>query len=415
MIGIGISTYNDFVNTNKLINSIKKYTPGNDYVIAVVDDGTENERTVNALKKICASHDAVFSHNPVNRGIPYTWNRLTELCAPEPEDIAVLFNNDIIVTDKNWLRCIEYFLTENEKIGTVGYPLIYPDDQDRTEKERSWGEIPGHVGASVGCCFGFRKKVWQQVTNPDGSTGFWEDLVSFHEEIHFGFVLSSLGYYNFMLPFPPMVHKGGETFDKNRELTDRAVDWSKWDKQEYIELIKNSTVYPDEWKKDKIAWSNEKGDDLVDRMAFSRYMFAKHWDVLHEEYLFKWDDFPGNGSKNGIDILKSVYHNLDWIASAKIEKIDDGRIIKLTAEEKSDKEKYLLLSLNDEKTRVALKFNDGRSTYLVAKCENGKLNIYLRNYYDAPQVSVHKMVVTPMPKRMVKWLDQDLKEREAEV
>lgn len=316
MIGIGISTYNDFANTNALINSIKRYTQGN-YRIVVVDDGTGDERIVSALKKICGSHDVVFSRNPVNRGIPYTWNRLTELCAIEPEDIAILFNNDILVTDNNWLRSIEYFLTRNDKIGTAGFPLIFPQDEKRTQQENIWGGKPGHVGASVGCCFGFRKKVWQQVENPDGSTGFWEDLVSFHEETHFGFKLSELGYYNYQLPFPPMVHYGGQTFHKNRELTERPVDWSKWDKQEYIEIIKKSKIYPEEWKKDKIAGTNEKGEEVVDRMAFSRYMFAKHWNVL------------GN--------------------------------------------------------------------------------------YEAPQVPVHEKIVTPMPKRKVKWLDQELKEQEAEV
>lgn len=315
-IGIGISTYNDFANTNALINSIKRHTQGN-YRIVVIDDGTRDERTVSALKRICENHNVQFSRNTVNRGIPYTWNRLTELCAVSPEDIAILFNNDILVTDSNWLRYIEYFLTNNDRIGTAGFPLIYPQDEIRTEQERSWGEKPGHVGASVGCCFGFKKNVWQQVENPDGSTGFWEDLVSFHEETNFGFKLSGLGYYNYQLPFPPMVHYGGQTFSRNRELTDRPVDWQKWNKQEYIETINKSKVYPEEWKKDKIAWKNEKGEDIVDRMAFSRYMFAKHWNVL-----------PA---------------------------------------------------------------------------------------YDAPQVPVHERVVTPMLKRRVKWLDQELKEQEAEV
>lgn len=317
MIGIGISTYNDFANTNALINSIKRYTPAGSYTITVVDDGTRDERIVSALKRVCENHGVLFSRNTENRGIPYTWNRLTELCAPQPEDIAVIFNNDILITNRDWLRYIEYFLTNNDRIGTVGFPLIYPQDEKRTEQERNWGETPGHVGAAVGCCFGFKRKVWDEIKNPDASTGFWEDLVSFHEETHFGFMLSSLGYYNYQLPYPPMVHYGGQTFHRNRELLERPVDWIMWDRQEYIETIKKSKVYPDEWKKDKIAWTNEKGQEVADRMAFSRYMFAKRWDVLPD--------------------------------------------------------------------------------------------------YDAPQVPVHEKIVTPMQKRRVKWLDQELREREAVV
>lgn len=158
MIGIGISTYNDFANTNAIINSIKRYTLGEDYTLVVVDDGTKDERVVSALKRICETHKAVFSRNTVNRGIPYTWNRLTELCAIEPEDIVILFNNDILVTNDNWLRCIEYFLTNNEKIGTVGFPLIYPQDEDRTKTERTWWRNPGMSELRWDAVSGLRKK-----------------------------------------------------------------------------------------------------------------------------------------------------------------------------------------------------------------------------------------------------------------
>ncbi|MBU0778346.1 glycosyltransferase [Patescibacteria group bacterium] len=34
--------------------------------------------------------------------------------------------------------------------------------------------------------------------------------------------------------------------------------------------------------------------------------------------------------------------------------------------------------------------------------------------YDAPQVPVHERVVTPIPRRRMKWLDRELREQEAE-
>lgn len=84
MIGIGISTYNDFVNTNTLINSIKRYTQGKEYRLVVADDGTRDEKVVSAIRKVCANQGALFIQNPGNKGIPYTWNRLAETCAIEP-------------------------------------------------------------------------------------------------------------------------------------------------------------------------------------------------------------------------------------------------------------------------------------------------------------------------------------------
>lgn len=289
MIGIGISTYNDFASTERLIRSIKKFTKGEygkDYSILVYDDGTTNNDIYSNLVNICNNHNVYLLKNSNNRGIPYTWNRIVEFFNT---DIVIIFNNDIMVINENWLQHMEYILKNNEKIGTAGFPLINPphfaiqDDNVEWNKslEPMWGQSPGRVGASVGCCFGLKKNVWQQVKNPDGSTGFWEDLVSFHEEIHFGFRLYEIGYYNIMLNWPPMVHLGGQTFARNPELIERSVDWSKWDKQEYIDTIMRSKIYPEDWKRSNKIVFNSHGTEVVDRMAFSRYMFAKYWNVLN--------------------------------------------------------------------------------------------------------------------------------------
>lgn len=83
--------------------------------------------------------------------------------------------------------------------------------------------------------------------------------------------------------------------------------------------------------------------------------------------LFSWEDIPGNDSEILLDFLKKKY-GIDWVKTAKI---DDGKIIKVTAEKN-----YLLLSLNDEKTEVSLLIDDGRIDKFKAKTENGKLNVY---------------------------------------
>lgn len=275
-IGIGISTYNDFEMTGRLIESIKRLTQG-EYKLVVIDDGTKNNEIINTLRSICNSNNAELRTNTQNRGIPYTWNRIVEALNT---DIVVIFNNDIIVTDPSWLKHIEYFLTNNNMIGGVGFPLIQAGPGQDNYDEKAWGDRPGHVGSAVGCSFGFKKEAWEKVKNPDGSTGFWEDLISFHEETSFGFKLAELGYYSYMMNWPPMIHAGGQTFSKNLELIERPVDWSKWNKDEYIQTIQKSTVYPNSWKNDHIIWKNRDGVDVVDRMAFSRYMFAKEWNVL---------------------------------------------------------------------------------------------------------------------------------------
>jgi len=93
-------------------------------------------------------------------------------------------------------------------------------------------------------------------------------------------------------------------------------------------------------------------------------------EELTESYLFCWDNIPGNDNGRLIDFLKQNY-DIDWVETAKIEKIDDDKTIILSAEKNS-----LYLKLNDEKTNVSLKFDDVRTGEFTAKMENGKLNIY---------------------------------------
>ena len=97
---------------------------------------------------------------------------------------------------------------------------------------------------------------------------------------------------------------------------------------------------------------------------------------LDERYLFSWEDVPGNDSIKLIDFLKHDFYN-DWINTPTIKKVDYGKTIRVSTEKNS-----LSLSLNDEKTRVNLKIDDGRTDEFIVKAENGKLNIYDKGTFD---------------------------------
>ena len=87
-------------------------------------------------------------------------------------------------------------------------------------------------------------------------------------------------------------------------------------------------------------------------------------------YLFSWGNIPESENEKLIDFLKQNF-DIDWVRTAKIEKIEDGQIIKVSFENNS-----LFLRLNDEKTKVHLKIADGRTAEFIVKTENDKLNIY---------------------------------------
>jgi hypothetical protein len=96
------------------------------------------------------------------------------------------------------------------------------------------------------------------------------------------------------------------------------------------------------------------------------------------EYLFSWGDVPGNDSGILIDFLMQSY-DIDWVKTAKIEKIDDGKTIRVSTGKNS-----LSLRLNDEKNGVNLTIDDGRTNEFIAMINgpavftmrNGKLNVY---------------------------------------
>ena len=87
-------------------------------------------------------------------------------------------------------------------------------------------------------------------------------------------------------------------------------------------------------------------------------------------YLFSWDDIPGNDTSRLINIIGNMFR-IEWIKTATIEKIDNGKTIKASTRNNS-----LSLKLNDEKTRVSLTVNDVRTDEFITRMNNSKLNIY---------------------------------------
>jgi len=92
--------------------------------------------------------------------------------------------------------------------------------------------------------------------------------------------------------------------------------------------------------------------------------------LITPEYLFSWDNIQKNDCRTLIKFLNGQF-DIDWVKTAKIEKIDDNKTIKVYT-----KKNYLLLTLNDEKTRVDIKIDDVRVDKFIVKTEYGRLNIY---------------------------------------
>ncbi|WP_096206376.1 hypothetical protein [Candidatus Methanoperedens nitratireducens] len=92
---------------------------------------------------------------------------------------------------------------------------------------------------------------------------------------------------------------------------------------------------------------------------------------LNVPYLFSWDKIPGSDNERLLDFLKKNY-GVDWIKRAQIKKIDPNTIFANTAYTKN----YILLILNNKKTKVNLEIGNGRTDEFIVEIKNNKLNIY---------------------------------------
>lgn len=99
-------------------------------------------------------------------------------------------------------------------------------------------------------------------------------------------------------------------------------------------------------------------------------LYLEMREIINFLYLFSWDKIQRNDNNELIEFIGQKF-SIDWVKTAKVEKINDCRTIHISAEKNN-----LSLELNDEKTEVTLKIDNGRTDKFIAKMENGELNIY---------------------------------------
>lgn len=96
--------------------------------------------------------------------------------------------------------------------------------------------------------------------------------------------------------------------------------------------------------------------------------------MLQEQYLFNWDEIPGNDTGKFIDFLKQNY-SVDWIKPNEIRKVNSDE--RIEAIEATSPNNSLSLILNSERTQVGLSIdNISKADKFIIKSENGALNVY---------------------------------------
>jgi hypothetical protein len=99
-------------------------------------------------------------------------------------------------------------------------------------------------------------------------------------------------------------------------------------------------------------------------------VISKHIETLDIEFLFSWDNVPGNDSERLLRYLEDS-HNIGWAESAEICKSNDGKIIRIFKHENSAE-----IMINEKEEKATLKISDAQARSLKVKKENSKLNMY---------------------------------------
>ena len=280
---IGVSTYGLLPRAEGFIKNFWSNieNPKDIEIVPVcVDDGTPNTKIVREREKFCKDWNFNFIHHEKNLGIPAAWNTLASF--DKEANLAIISNDDIRFLAPGWLSRFVHFFERNENIGTVGLPLV--NEMGFNDDEERWLGVPGRCGCATGCFFAVRPKDAFSIENPDGSRGWWADLIAFHEELQMGFKLSEQGKLSVMLPWMPVYHQGGATFAASPELT-----WREPSPYVPMDVFLNY-VRSLPWYVPQFEEQYEKGQ--VDRMAFSRSMFAFYWGILDRE---RMQELPGQG------------------------------------------------------------------------------------------------------------------------
>jgi len=275
-IVIGAPTYNSIERLQSLLTSIEYYTDYNkeNYKIVILDDGTPDLNKRKELAELALRFKVGFIQHEKNEGIPKSWNDLTRF---HDAELVILLNDDIQIVNANWLRSFVYFMDNNPKVGSLGFAIIHIDSNTKLPDKQftppSEEGPPNRVGSPNGCSFGFRKELWEKIVNPDKSIGFYEDLISFYEELNFNFEIAKMGFQAFQLVTPLLEHHGSLTFNLNQNLAIRTMG-TYVSNEEYLARMKeNKSLWISYEVHEQLALKENK----CFRMDYARMMFAKRW------------------------------------------------------------------------------------------------------------------------------------------
>lgn len=250
-VSIIIPTKNSKDILEKCINSILNKTTYKNYEIVIVDNNSDEEKTLNYLNEVSKKYNHIriirdegeFNYSKINNDAIKSTN----------SDYIMLLNNDTEVITDNWLTTMVGYASQKH-IGCVGAKLLYPDytvqhagvilglggvashayiGADRKEVGY-FGRlcVPYNYSANTAACLLVSRKKFDEVG------GLEEELKVAYNDIDFNMKLLKKGYYNVFLPQIELIHyesktRGHEDSPEKKERFKQESEYmlKKWEKE----------------------------------------------------------------------------------------------------------------------------------------------------------------------------------------
>ena len=248
-VSIIIPTHNGRDLVKACIESIERKTQGVDYEVIVVDNNSNETKSLEYLKQVEKRHLVLKYQKPFN------FSAINNFAVQYASGEHILFlNNDIEVINEKWLESLlEY--SQLPEIGAVGCKLIYPNNTiQHAGVILGIGGVAGHshkgfpkdapgymdriqiaqnITAVTGACLMIKKALFEEVG------GFNEkDLAVAFNDVEFCIKLHDKGYQNIYTPFAQLYHyesvsRGNEDTPEKmarfeREAKYMIKNWSKY-------------------------------------------------------------------------------------------------------------------------------------------------------------------------------------------
>ncbi len=227
-LSICVSIYNNvdnFIALHGALTSNPHY-PRHKVEFILFNDGSPKPGIDDAAREFCRRNDIRYLVANQNRGVASSWNAL---CRAASADLIALLNDDVRCGSDDWTGLLLSCFKDNPKLGIAYWcQRIVDPATGAVVKLTADSARPLETKKPVlrhnfsGAFFAFRKSLWQDISQPDGSTGFWEEMISYGEEFDFSAEVQNRGYFIVQLPFV-WDHLHSQTFAANPEKRQRPI------------------------------------------------------------------------------------------------------------------------------------------------------------------------------------------------